>query len=155
MELYRGTLIRYLANNYEGELISGENGSHPHLYFSDSPKLATEYGIKMAKNAKKPQVHPVVIEVAAPEKLVYDTHNSSEEYHRRAEKAHEGKTQIFIRQDVGDKFTVPHLYTKYVRNLVMLDMDAETVEQAFKSGGEIVIDGNQQKLERIFRNLLS
>lgn len=154
MELYRGTLIRYLANNFEGELISGENGSHPHLYFSNSVKLATEYGIKMAKKAKGSQVYPVVIEVDAPNRMVYDTHDSSEEYRKRAKRAHEGKGQIFIRQDVGDKFTVPHLYTKYIQNLVMLNMDAGSLEKAFKSGSEIVIDGDQQKLERIFGNLL-
>lgn len=157
MDLYRGTLVRYLGSNYDGEIIRGDNGSHPSLYFSSSEKLATEYALKMAKRKKDRghEVYPVVLEVEAPDELVYDIHDSSEEYQELADKAFDYEKQIFIRQTVEDKFTVPFLYTRYLHSIMVLETDADSVEEAYQSGGRIAINGEQERLKGTISNILS
>lgn len=153
MKLYRGTLARYLHDNYNGEIVDGSNGSHPALYFSDNMEMAVKYGYTMyeRQNGDKP-VRPILIAVEAPESRVFHIHETDKEAQKVIENAWEGKEQVFLQQTVGDKYTVPFLRPEFVESIRILERRAESVEEAMDSSS-IPINGDKNRFEQTIKNI--
>jgi len=159
VKIYRGTYFEHFAKNFNGEIIENRTGSQwNEIYLTPDLEKGAKYALNYLD--EEHSYVPLVLEFKIPEDDIYILHGWDEDKNKPKvinekskilEKAENGEQTVIRRDKVDKKWTAPFVKTGYLKAIIEVPENAQSMKEVKEKGRKIDINGKTEKLQKYFQ----